>query len=138
MDFKEYFKLNSVNLSDKEKIAIKVGGLITSARLYSRLSQAELAGKIGTKQPSVARAEKGEMIASIEFLYKIAKALNTEFIFPKFGFMEDREKTSNMHIRLVVNENNNSNLWSISRSNSYAPSPVEEGQQYRVLTKTYN
>jgi len=58
MDFKEYFKENNVNLSDKEKIAIKIGGLITAARLHSRFSQAKLAEMIGTQQPSVARFSK--------------------------------------------------------------------------------
>lgn len=95
MDFKKYFEQEKVILSDKQHIAVKIGGLITAARLYSHLSQAELAAQIGTKQPSVARAEKGEMVPSIEFLFKIAKAIKTEFIFPKFGFMEDREKSSN-------------------------------------------
>lgn len=94
MDFKKYFEQEKIILSDKQHIAVKVGGLITAARLYSHLSQAELAAQIGTKQPSVARAEKGEMVPSIEFLFKIAKAIKTEFIFPKFGFMEDREKSS--------------------------------------------
>ncbi len=98
MDFKKYFKENSVNLSDKEIIAIKVGGLITAARIHSGLSQAELAEKIGTQQPSVARAENGKMIASIEFLYKIAKAIKTDFLFPKFGFMENREGTERLEI----------------------------------------
>src|SRR3989344_5333737 len=88
MDHKEYFKKHKVELSDKQIIAIKLGGLITSARIHSKLSQSELAKKIGTQQPSLARAESGEVTPSVEFLYKIAKALKTEFIFPKFGFME--------------------------------------------------
>lgn len=99
MDHKEYFKTNKVKLSDRQFIAVKLGGLITAARLHSRLSQTELAKKIGTQQPSLARAEKGEIVPSLEFLYKIAKAVKTEFIFPKFGFMENRESTSyNFHI----------------------------------------
>jgi len=90
MDHKEYFKKHKVELSDKQIIAIKLGGLITSARIHSKLSQSELAKKIGTQQPSLARAESGEVTPSVEFLYKIAKALKTEFIFPKFGFVEER------------------------------------------------
>ena len=94
MDHKEYFEKNKVELSDKQVIAIKLGGLITAARLHSRLSQVELAKKIGTQQPSLARAEKGEVTPSVEFLYKIAKALKTEFVFPKFGFMEEKPTPS--------------------------------------------
>lgn len=94
MDYKEYFKKNKVKLTDKQFIAVQLGGLITAARLHSRLSQTELAKKIGTQQPSLARAEKGELVPSVEFLFKIAKAIGTDFIFPKFGFMEAKERTS--------------------------------------------
>ncbi|HAT68129.1 MAG: hypothetical protein A2481_00565 [Candidatus Yonathbacteria bacterium RIFOXYC2_FULL_47_9] len=126
MDFKKYFKENNVNLSDKEKIAIKIGGLITAARLHSKLSQTKLAEMIGTQQPSVARAEKGDVIPSIEFLYKIAKALDTEFIFPRFGFMGDSRATA------VTNFDGNGTSSQLSpveyyRSNS-VPVSVAVGQ----------
>jgi transcriptional regulator with XRE-family HTH domain len=87
MDYKKYFKKNEVNLSDKDRIAIKVGGLITAARLHAGLSQADLAKKIGTQQPSIARAESGEVVPSIEFLFKVSKAIKDDFVFPEFGFM---------------------------------------------------
>ena len=90
-------KKNKVKLSDREFVAIKLGGLITAARLHSRLSQTELAKAIGTQQPSLARVEKGDVIPSVEYLYKIAKALKTEFIFPKWGFMEERETFININ-----------------------------------------
>lgn len=97
MDYKKYFEKNKVELSDKQLVAIKLGGMITAARLHSRLSQAELAKKIGTQQPSLARAEKGEVTPSVEFLYKIAKALKTEFVFPRFGFMGERPRTASSY-----------------------------------------
>ncbi len=81
MNLKKYFEQQNIKLTNKEKLAIKVGGLITYARLYSGLSQKELADKIGTQQPSIARAEKSEMIASIEFLDKIARATGLLFDF---------------------------------------------------------
>ena len=109
MDYKKFFKNSKVKLSDRDFVAVKLGGLITAARLYSRLSQAELAKQIGTQQPSLARAERGEIVPSVEYLYKIAKALKTEFIFPKFGFMEERNQTAPAYFyvqdwRLVPNE----------------------------------
>lgn len=85
MNIKNYFKENTVKLSDKENIAVRISGLITAARLYSGMSQGDLARSIGTQQPSIARAEKGEIIPSIEFLYKISKAIKTDFIFPGFA-----------------------------------------------------
>lgn len=116
MDYKKYFSGNKVKLSDREFVAIKLGGLITSARLHSRMSQAELAEEIGTKQPSLARAEKGEVVPSVEFLYKIAKALKTEFVFPKFGFMEEREKTSHSFFAVVQ--------WKLMASGSFVNQAV--------------
>lgn len=92
MNFKKYFEQQNINLTDKEKLVIKISGLITRARIHAGYSQKELAEKIGTQQPSVARAEKGEMIASIEFLDKIARAINTELVV-RFSFMEQSTKT---------------------------------------------
>jgi DNA-binding XRE family transcriptional regulator len=84
MNFKKYFEKNPpAKLSDREELAIYVGGLITAVRIHSGLSQAKLAKKIGTKQPSLARAEAGDVIASIEFLYKIAKKVGKESVFLK-------------------------------------------------------
>lgn len=111
MNFKNYFKNNPINLSDKEKIAVQVGGLITSARFYATLSQSELAEKIKTKQPSIARAENGEVVASIEFLSKIAKAVNTELII-YFGFMKNSTKDEMFHENLELSTEYNKNIIS--------------------------
>ena len=126
MDHKEYFKKHKVELSDKQIIAIKLGGLITSARIHSKLSQSELAKKIGTQQPSLARAEKGEVTPSVEFLYKIAKALKTEFVFPKFGFMEERPIQS---FYFTVNPNGEVVESTSSGSLPHAPVSLEDGSR---------
>ncbi|MDQ5971422.1 MAG: cro/C1-type protein [Patescibacteria group bacterium] len=97
MNLKKYFEQQNIKLTSKEKLAIKVGGLITYARLYSGLSQKELADKIGTQQPSIARAEKSEMIASIEFLDKIARAAGLIF---DFGFTEKVKTAGVVNITL--------------------------------------
>lgn len=91
MDFKDYFKKNKAKLSDRDVIAIRIGGAITEARLRAGLSQSKLAQMIGTKQPSLARAENGDIIPGIEFLYKIAKALKIELSGPKFEFADSRQ-----------------------------------------------
>lgn len=126
MNIKKYFEKNPpVKLSDKEEIAIKLGSLITNVRLDSKLSQAELAKKIGTQQPSLARAEAGDVAPSVEFLYKIAKVFGKEEFFMKklseiFGLEEDNfekiiispiqlnknplyQKTSNSNNQTVIN-----------------------------------
>ena len=58
----------------QQDIAIDVGLEIRCARLDADLTQTQLAKRLGTKQPSGARAERGRVLASIPFLARIAKA----------------------------------------------------------------
>lgn len=51
--------------------------LIIKERLRQGLTQAELASKIGTKQSSISRLERGTYNPSVSFLQKTAKALGT-------------------------------------------------------------
>ncbi|MBA4417920.1 MAG: transcriptional regulator [Syntrophus sp. (in: bacteria)] len=54
---------------------------IIKAREKAGLTQAELALKIGTKQPALSRLERGGFkTATVDTLKKIAHALNTELI----------------------------------------------------------
>jgi DNA-binding XRE family transcriptional regulator len=54
---------------------------VIKARKKARLTQQELAKRIGTKQPALSRLEKGGFEkANIETLRKIAKALDYELI----------------------------------------------------------
>lgn len=64
-------------------IAHSSGRSVAEARVSKRMTQKELAKLIGTKQPNIARIERGE-IDSLVLLGKIAKALNTELIAPTF------------------------------------------------------
>ncbi len=52
-----------------------IGQNIRNARLEAGLSQNELAEKIGTTQPRIARWEKGEVTPNAQYLAKIAAAL---------------------------------------------------------------
>lgn len=104
MNFKEYSEKikkqasesRSTYLRDKDNFEIEVTSLITEARLYAGLTQEKLAKLISTKQPSIARIENGSTMPSLNFLKKIADALNTYLEPPKFGFMiETTEIKSN-------------------------------------------
>ena len=53
---------------------------IIEKRLAQGLTQTALAKKIGTKQSSIARFESGNYNASVAFLEKIAKALDTKLV----------------------------------------------------------
>lgn len=65
-----------------------VGERIKEARKKADLTQRELAKKMGTLQPSVARAENGSVSLSQSFLFRVAKALNTELVPPTFTSIE--------------------------------------------------
>lgn len=95
MNYKDYIKKNKIDTS-KEDVVYELSNLITEARLHAGISQAELAKRIGTHQPSIARAESGEVVPSVEFLYKIAKAISAELILPRFSFMNESRATA-MH-----------------------------------------
>lgn len=61
-------------------LALNISLKIIEARIRAGLTQAQLAKKIGTKQPSIARVENGDKPPSFPFLNKIEKALNTSII----------------------------------------------------------
>lgn len=77
-------------------LLFEVGNLIIEARIIKGMTQEELARKMGTKQPSIARAENGSYLPSLGFLERMAKALDTYLIPPKFGFMETRYNQYNI------------------------------------------
>ena len=47
-------------------------------RIRRKLSQAELAKKVGTRQPSIARLESGYGINNLNFLRRVAEALDAD------------------------------------------------------------
>lgn len=52
---------------------------LIAARLAAGLTQAELAAKVGTKQPAIARLEAGSSEPSLGMLKRLAGALNVSF-----------------------------------------------------------
>lgn len=56
--------------------ALEPGYQIARLRIAHGLTQAQLAEMVGTKQPSIARLEKGETSPDLAFLEKLAKVLN--------------------------------------------------------------
>lgn len=88
MKFDDYLRNKKVDNNNVD-VAFDLGNLIIEARLYSGITQKELADRLETKQPSIARAERGDVEVSVSFLKKVADAVDTKLILPKFGFMED-------------------------------------------------
>jgi transcriptional regulator with XRE-family HTH domain len=52
---------------------------LIAARLAAGLTQAELAARVGTKQPAIARLETGTKEPSLGMLTRLAKALDVTF-----------------------------------------------------------
>ncbi len=53
---------------------------VIEKRLQCGLTQAELAEKVGTKQSAISRLESGNYNPSLNFLEKVAKALNLNLV----------------------------------------------------------
>ena len=57
-----------------------VGSAVRAARRRAGVSQAELAERAGTSQPSIARLEKGQVSPTVITLDRIARALGTDLV----------------------------------------------------------
>jgi ribosome-binding protein aMBF1 (putative translation factor) len=90
----EFLKSKTVKEAyESEDLPFEMGKRITEARLSKGMTQAQLAKKIGTKQPSIARLENGTSLPNLNFLSKIAKALDTDLILPTFGSSNSSTET---------------------------------------------
>lgn len=81
-------KRPSVKKELKYDLGFQMGQVLFEARLMKGLTQKRLAELANTKQPSIARIESGRSLPSLGFLEKLAKAMKTYLVPPKFGFME--------------------------------------------------
>ncbi len=61
-----------------ESLELEIGYQVARLRILQGLTQEELAEKVGTRQPSIARLESGRSLPSLSFLEKIAEALDAE------------------------------------------------------------
>lgn len=69
----------------KRDLAFEIGEMVIDARVQAGMTQEDLARKIRTKQPSVARLENGSCLPSIRFLDRVARALGGELIPPRIN-----------------------------------------------------
>lgn len=87
---KNIYKKCDSRISHRDKLTADIASQVFEARLKRGLTQKKLANLIGTKQPSIARLEAGNLLPNLKFLNKIAEALNTELIAPKFAFIDKK------------------------------------------------
>jgi DNA-binding XRE family transcriptional regulator len=84
MTYKEYKKAalagNPELLKEYEALApqYEIIDAVIAARIEKRLTQAELAERANTKQSNISRFESGNYNPSVEFLQKIAGALDKQ------------------------------------------------------------
>ena len=83
VDFQEYLaeKLKNPKFRkyyDEYGKQLEIAYQILQLRKQKRISQAELAKKIGTKQSDIARMEAGQQNFSIDTLQKIAQVFNKD------------------------------------------------------------
>lgn len=60
--------------------AVELGDMVRARREALGLTQTELATRVGTRQPAIARLEAGGGVPSIDLLDRVASALNTGLV----------------------------------------------------------
>jgi transcriptional regulator with XRE-family HTH domain len=71
----------------KKNLAFQIGLMVMNARIRKGMTQEELAKKIGTKQPAIARIESGSSLPSLTILDKIARlGFDSYLMSPQFAF----------------------------------------------------
>lgn len=95
-DLEKKLNIDALSPEDytKEDLASQIGLMITQLRIINGLTQEELAEKVGTKQPSIARLENGNSLPSLKFLYEIAQAVDTYLIPPEFDSVKNYNSTA--------------------------------------------
>lgn len=87
-----------------EDLFLDTGNMVLEARIKVGITQKELAKRVGTKQPSIARIENGHSLPTLTFLERIAKALGTKLTPPLFQFLSPGQ--SSFTAQKVQNETN--------------------------------
>lgn len=77
-DLQEKIHARAPKVAEKVQndLAFQIGLRIEVARARKGMTQKELAERVGTKQPSIARIESGASLPTVSFLEKIANALD--------------------------------------------------------------
>ena len=75
---------------ERNDVKMDIALMIDEARIKRGITQSQLAKKMRTKQAAISRAESGNYLPSLSFLERMAKALGTELIAPKFAFLEEK------------------------------------------------
>jgi len=96
---------------------LDIADAVLRLRLAKGWSQAELARRVGTKQANISKLENGLANPTVDFLRRVAKALDTDFSV-HFGpqALNEAQPVIRVEIRTVQPEK----LWGSQRSQAHA------------------
>ena len=80
------------------------GDLLREARLRAGLTQAELARRVGTSQPAVARWESGAVQPSFERLRELVRACGLELTYGLANYDDSYDESIERYLRLTPEE----------------------------------
>jgi transcriptional regulator with XRE-family HTH domain len=72
-----------------EDLAKLISKEVHNARVKAGITQAELAKRINSRQPTIARLESGRYLPTMSFLKRIADAYEAKLLPPSFEFIEE-------------------------------------------------
>jgi len=98
-------KYRSVYNKMMSDVIYQVGRMTKEARVRKGISQSELAKKMKTHQSAIARIESGKLNVSLGFLSRIAKALGTQLLPPRFKFMQKQYDPEKRIEKLLKSKN---------------------------------
>ncbi len=81
-EFKKEFLKDKEIAAEYKKLEpeFEIAKMVIQKRIEKKMSQAQLAKKIGTKQTAISRLESGSYNPSLLFLRKVARALNSNLV----------------------------------------------------------
>lgn len=128
---------DKVSFDSEDELAFEIAEMVIGARVYSGMTQEKLAEKLGTSQPSVARLESGNTLPSLKFLLRVAQALNTSIIPPKFEIVKQAEDVANSELRSNVHSTNKQpNRITVTEKNiSFLIKPISNFQNNEFVEK---
>lgn len=89
----------------KNDLSYSIAKMVIDGRIARNMTQEQLARQVGTKQPSIARIERGGgALPSLAFLKKIADALDTQLLSPRFEFLEQHGRATKTTSHVIRRE----------------------------------
>lgn len=112
---------------ERVDLAYEIGKMITDARIAKNITQEKLARLVGTKQPSIARLEKGAALPSLSFLQKLAGAFETQLLPPRLEFLEEIKSTYTQNAEIRITDYD---VWGQRWNGASAANTLERRTQY--------